>query len=70
MIKYLVNRRELNGLITAARRVNEMATIVAIDVKPNTPPQNAYKSQPIHSVVWKYSSYQSKYLPRFPNGHR
>lgn len=53
MMKYLVNRKELNGLITAAKRVNEIATIVATDVKPKTPPQNPYKSQPIYSIEYQ-----------------
>jgi hypothetical protein len=34
-----VSFKELNGLLTAAKRVREIEAIVAIDVRPNTPPQ-------------------------------
>ena len=53
--KFAVNFNELNGLITADRRVSEIAIIVAMDVRPNSPPQNAYKLQPNHSINLDHS---------------
>jgi hypothetical protein len=38
-VKRPVNFNELNGSLTAARRVIDIDAIVAIDVRPNTPPQ-------------------------------
>ncbi len=38
-VKRLLSFNELNGSLTAARRVKEINAIVAIDVRPNIPPQ-------------------------------